>query len=93
MATTFKPLAGIGLVALLGACAPVAHHYGEAVKYNTAVQTINPAPVYPAGGAQPGDSGEHGSDAVQRYRDDSVKQPSRESASGGVGGGSSGGPR
>ena len=28
---------------------------GEAVKYDTAIQTVNPDPVYPPGGAQPGD--------------------------------------
>jgi predicted small secreted protein len=28
---------------------------GEAMKYNAAVQTVNPEPVYPAGAAQPGD--------------------------------------
>ena len=30
---------------------------GEAVKYNAAIQTINPTPVYPASAAQPGDNG------------------------------------
>ena len=48
---------------------------GEAVKYNAAVQTINPNPVYAEGSAQPGDHGEHGADAVQRYRQGTVTQP------------------
>jgi hypothetical protein len=47
---------------------------GEAVKYNSAVQTINPAPVYGPTGAQPGDNGDKGAQAVKRYRTDQVKQ-------------------
>ena len=46
---------------------------GEAVKYNAAVQTINPTPVYPAETAQAGDNGEKGTKAVKRYRSDQVK--------------------
>ena len=45
---------------------------GEAVKYNAAIQTINPDPVYPEGTAQPGDHGEHGAKAVERYRQGEV---------------------
>lgn len=47
---------------------------GEAVRYNAAIQTINPDPVYPPGGAMPGDSGAKGVAAVKRYRTDAVKQ-------------------
>jgi len=47
---------------------------GEAVKYNAAIQTVNPDPTYPAGSAQPGDSGVKGAAAVKRYRSDAVKQ-------------------
>jgi len=47
--------------------------FGEAVKYNAAIQTINPAPVYAANGAQPGDNGDHGAQAVKRYRTGAVK--------------------
>jgi len=47
---------------------------GEAVKYNSALQTINPTPVYTAEGAQPGDSGALGAAAVKRYRTDKVKE-------------------
>jgi len=46
---------------------------GEAVKYDAAVQTINPAPVYSAEGAQPGDNGEKGATAVEHYRKGQVK--------------------
>jgi hypothetical protein len=47
---------------------------GEAVKYNAAVQTINPVPVYAEGGTQPGDNGDKGAQAVKRYRTDQVKK-------------------
>lgn len=46
---------------------------GEAVKYNAALQTINPTPVYPPTAAQPGDNGDVGAHAVKRYRTDTVK--------------------
>jgi hypothetical protein len=46
---------------------------GEAIKYNAALQTINPTPVYPATAAQPGANGDVGAHAVKRYRTDSVK--------------------
>jgi hypothetical protein len=46
--------------------------FGESAKYNAAVQTINPDPVYPEGSAQPGDSGAKGVAAVRRYRLDQV---------------------
>lgn len=47
---------------------------GEAVKYNAALQTINPAPVYTAQDAQPGSSGVQGAAAVERYRTDKVNE-------------------
>ena len=47
---------------------------GEAVKYNAAIQTIDPDPIYDETGAQPGDSGDKGAEAVERYRTDKVKQ-------------------
>ena len=46
--------------------------FGEAVKYNAAVQTINPDPVYAEGGALPGDSGDRAAKAVERYREGEV---------------------
>ena len=46
---------------------------GEAVRFNAAIQTINPDPVYAQGSAQPGDSGEHGAKAVEKYRKGTVK--------------------
>jgi len=68
--------------------------FGEAVKYDIAVQTIDPDPVYGPDSAQPGDNGEKGQKAVDRYRKGSVKevqQISSRSSSGG-GGGGGGGP-
>lgn len=79
--------------ALLAACntAPLGQAgsldagFGEVSKYNAAVQTIDPDPVYAEGGAQPGDNGEKGAKAVQRYRADQVKdtQATRSTSSGG----------
>lgn len=46
--------------------------FGETVRYNAAVQTINPDPVYPADAAQPGYMGAKGAAAVERYRMDEV---------------------
>ena len=74
-----------------GAMAP---GLGEAVKYDNAIQTINPEPVYAQGGAQPGANGELGQKAVQRYRTDAVKAVKSEQTTmgtGGSGGGSGGG--
>jgi hypothetical protein len=76
--------------------------FGETVRYNAAIQTINPDPVYPEGAAEPGDNGEKGADAVKRYRNDEVnarhKAEVNSSRSGALSttqgtGGSSGGPR
>jgi hypothetical protein len=47
--------------------------FGEATKYNAAIQTVDPDPVYAEGGSQPGDSGAKGAAAVKRYRTDAVK--------------------
>ena len=44
------------------------------MKYDAAIQTINPAPVYAADAAQPGSNGDVGAKAVERYRTDKVKQ-------------------
>ena len=69
----------VGLFALAGCNTTNTHigdedpGMGEAVKYNAALQTINPTPVYPATAAQPGGNGEVGAKAVKRYRTDSVK--------------------
>jgi len=48
-------------------------YFGDAVKYDTALQTINPDPVYPPSAAQPGSNGDKGARSVLRYRTDAVK--------------------
>jgi hypothetical protein len=63
--------------------------FGEAVKYDMAIQVIDPDPVYTAEGARPGDSGDKAAGAVKRYRSGQVKEPTKESTT--TGGGS--GPR
>lgn len=66
--------------------------FGEAVKYDMALQTIDPDPMYDANDAQPGASGALGAAAVKRYRTGQVKavetQGTTQSSSG-----SSSGPR
>ena len=63
--------------------------FGEAVKYNNAIQTINPAPVYAEQGAQPGDNGDKGAQAVKRYRTDKVKEVETMGTTSGTAGSSS----
>ncbi len=64
--------------------------FGEAVAYDKAVQTINPAPAYTADSAKPGSNGDVGAQAVQRYRTGKVKQPENMGTSSGSGAGGSG---
>ena len=67
-------------------------YFGEAAKYDAAVQTINPEPVYAEDSTQPGSSGDVGAAAVKRYRTGKVKQvESAKTSSIAVGGG--GGPQ
>lgn len=90
-----------GVCVALGACSTMNKNIGqedpalgETVKYNAAIQTVNPDPVYPAGAAEPGDSGVKGAAAVKRYRTDAVKQVETMQTTGSSGSsGSSGGPR
>ena len=72
----------LGLAALAG-CASVDPGLGEALRYDMAIQTVNPDPVYPEGGAQPGDSGEKGAKAVKAYRSGETKELKIESTSSG----------
>ena len=66
---------------------------GESVKYDEAIQTINPTPVYPAAAAQPGSNGEKAADAVKRYRSGQVQAPTPITTTSGTGGGGGGGPQ
>ena len=61
------------LPAGLAACAPVDPGMGEALRYDMAIQTVDPDPVYPEDGAQPGDNGDKGAKAVKAYRSGSKK--------------------
>ena len=74
------------LPASLAACVPVDPGMGEALRYDMAIQTVNPDPVYPEDGAQPGDNGEKGAKAVKAYRGGSIKALQVQSASGGSSG-------
>ena len=65
--------AAVALAIVASGCAPVDPGFGEAQRYDMAVQTIDPDPVYPEEGAKPGDSGVKASDATKRYRSDKVK--------------------
>ena len=60
---------------------------GESVRYNAAVQTINPDPIYPEGAAEPGSSGAKGAAAVARYRTDQVNARHRSEVSSAEAGG------
>ena len=73
MATSSKLALLIATLALAG-CTAVDQGLGEALKYDMALQTVDPDPVYPPGGAQPGDSAEVGVGAVSRYYQGTVKQ-------------------
>ena len=85
----FKPnlIVPVAALVLLASCAPVDTGLGEAVRYDMAIQTINPDPVYPEDGAQPGDSGEKGAEAVKRYRKGETKELKIETTSSASGGG------
>ena len=78
---------------LLGAtaCTPVDAGFGEAARYDTAIQTIDPDPVYPEGSLQPGYHGEKAQKATERYRKGQTKALRRETTSGGSSGGGGGG--
>lgn len=80
-----RAIFGTAMLGLLAACSTNPHaevgagdpFLGESVRYNAAVQTINPDPVYGPEDAKPGDNGDKGADAVQRYRTDAVKPVER----------------
>jgi hypothetical protein len=82
-----KQIALVTALVGLAGCAPVDPGLGEAVRYDMAIQTVNPDPVYPEDGAQPGDNGEKGAMAVQRYRKGETKDLKVQTTSN-VGGGS-----
>lgn len=79
----------VALIGLAG-CAPVDPGMGEALRYDTALQTIDPDPTYPADALNPGYHGEKAQKATERYRKGQTKGLQTYSTSSGVGGGGSG---
>lgn len=51
--------------------------FGEALKYDMAIQTIDPDPVYPETAAKPGSLGTSAAAAAERYRKGTVKPVER----------------
>ena len=84
-------LAGCQTTAPLPQAGSLDAGFGEAVKYDMAIQTIDPDPVYDQNDAQPGADGAKGAAAVKRYRTDQVKQIDTQTTT--QGSGSSSGPR
>ena len=66
-------------------CAAVDPGFGEAVRYDMAVQTVDPDPQYPADAAQPGYHGEKAQKATERYRKGQTKPVVQQSAGGSPG--------
>ena len=84
MAMRFNGMTIIASAALASAaCAPVDPGFGEAARYDLAVQTIDPDPQYPADAAQPGAHGEKAQKATERYRKGTTKPVATVSASSG----------
>lgn len=74
--------------ALLAAgCTPVDVGFGEAVRYDMAIQTVNPDPVYAEDALQPGYHGEKAQKATDRYRKGATKPVRTESTQSGGGSG------
>ena len=94
---SFKRMTVLLAVPLLAGCEtihPVSESkdpgFGETIKYNAAVQTVNPEPVYAAGSELPGQNGERAADSTKRYRSGTVKETQSQGTSAGSGG--AGGP-
>lgn len=93
-----KPLVAVGALLASSACAEHAlleqsydAHFGEANRQTMMAQVVNPDPVYPEEMAT---SGDHAADAIERYREDKVKQPeSIRTTNVGEGSGSGSGPQ
>ena len=90
MATVAAAAMALGL----GGCTAVDPGLGEAYRYDMALQTIDPDPVYPEDGAKPGDSGAVAAEASKRYRTNKIKpvETISSTSSSGTGSGSGSGP-
>lgn len=89
MRSKLKWIAAGAAVFVTAACAPVDPGFGEAYRYDMAIQTVDPDPVYPEAGAKPGENGEKAAKATERYRKGQTKPVVRESSSSGGGSGGS----
>jgi hypothetical protein len=92
MAMSFRLLVAPLAIGLLSGCNTVNPQsgsvdpgFGEAIKYDMAVQTIDPDPVYSADSAQPGEQADKLAPAVKRYRTDAVKAVEQVQTTGGGG--------
>lgn len=90
---SLAPLLGAFALAACQSVDPVSQspdpYFGDVTARNKAVQIINPDPVYTADAALPGDNGERGAKAVDRYEKGEVKDTKRISSGGANGGGNS----
>ena len=73
MATASSRVAALALLVSVAGCAPNPPTLGEALKYDMALQTIDPDPVYPADAADAGTNGDVARSAAERYRKGTVK--------------------
>ena len=90
-----KMLLGAAAALAMTGCAAVDPGFGEALKYDMAIQTINPDPVYAEDATKPGYHGEKAQKATDRYRKGQTKPVERETTSersGQGGSGTGGGP-
>ena len=90
MRSEVKWIAAGAAMLVTAACTPVDPGFGEALRYDMAIQTVDPDPVYPEDGAKPGDSGEKAAKATQNYRKGQTKPVQIETSTGGSSGGGSG---
>ena len=79
------PMAAASLLILAG-CTQVDPGMGEALRYDMAIQTVNPDPVYAEDALQPGYHGEKAQKATDRYRKGTTKPLRTESSTSGASG-------
>ena len=74
---------GAALVVTHGLRAGRSRASARRYRYDMAIQTVDPDPVYHERGAKPGDNGEKAAKATERYRKGQTKPVQRESSSSG----------
>ena len=80
-----------GAAVAMAGCTTVDPGFGEAVRYDMAVQTVDPDPQYPPDARQPGDHGEKAQKATDRYRKGTTKPVQAGGTGGGAAAGGAGG--